>query len=184
MGLEFPNLPYLIDGDFTLTETDAIIRYIIKRADRADLLGKNIKDEARVTQILGVIQDALDAGLETCFCPKDKAKEIAATKVEKVLLPKAKLLDEFLGEKSFFLGYITLADFILHQLAEVFDGIDPTILEKCKNLQGLVNRINNIESIKKYLNSTRYSKAFLETFATFCPGKHEDIEEFRQINNS
>ena len=28
LGLDFPNLPYLIDGDFKITETLAIARYI------------------------------------------------------------------------------------------------------------------------------------------------------------
>ena len=31
LGLDFPNLPYLIDGDFKLTESNAIQRYIIKK---------------------------------------------------------------------------------------------------------------------------------------------------------
>jgi len=29
LGLEFPNLPYLIDGEYKLTESSAIARYII-----------------------------------------------------------------------------------------------------------------------------------------------------------
>ena len=32
--LDFPNLPYLIDGDFNLTETTAIAYYIIGRSDK------------------------------------------------------------------------------------------------------------------------------------------------------
>lgn len=35
LGLEFANLPYLIDGDFRLTESNAIARYIIKRAGKS-----------------------------------------------------------------------------------------------------------------------------------------------------
>jgi glutathione S-transferase len=32
IGFDFPNLPYLIDGDFKLTESSAIAKYIIKRS--------------------------------------------------------------------------------------------------------------------------------------------------------
>lgn len=31
MGLSFPNLPYLVDGDYNITESSAIPKYIVKR---------------------------------------------------------------------------------------------------------------------------------------------------------
>ena len=31
MGLDFPNLPYLVDGDVRMTESAAIIKYICKK---------------------------------------------------------------------------------------------------------------------------------------------------------
>ncbi len=48
LGLDFPNLPYLIDGDLKITESSAIERYIIERSENKDLLGKNIHDSAKV----------------------------------------------------------------------------------------------------------------------------------------
>ena len=44
LGFDFPNLPYLIEGDFKLTETKAIIQYIIKKSGNKELLGKNVYD--------------------------------------------------------------------------------------------------------------------------------------------
>jgi hypothetical protein len=41
--LDFPSLPYLIDGNFKLTESRAIEKYILHRAKRVDMLGKNNK---------------------------------------------------------------------------------------------------------------------------------------------
>ena len=38
LGLDFPNLPYLIDGDFKLTESLAIYKYIARKW-RPELLG-------------------------------------------------------------------------------------------------------------------------------------------------
>lgn len=66
LGIPLPNLPYLIDGDFKLTETTAIIRYLPKRLERPELLGKTVEDQARVDQILGALSDiqtALIGGL-------------------------------------------------------------------------------------------------------------------------
>lgn len=44
LGLDFTNLPYLIDGDYKITESNAISRYIANISGQTDLLGKSIKD--------------------------------------------------------------------------------------------------------------------------------------------
>ena len=48
LGIPFANLPYLIDGDFKLSESKAINSYIIQRSGNTELLGKNLQDQARV----------------------------------------------------------------------------------------------------------------------------------------
>ena len=40
----FPNLPYLRDDDFVISDSLAIARYIAKRASREELLGANPAD--------------------------------------------------------------------------------------------------------------------------------------------
>lgn len=59
LGFDFPNIPYLIDGDFKLTESAAIAKYIIKRSGRTELLGKTVQDEGLVENLIGVVNDAL-----------------------------------------------------------------------------------------------------------------------------
>ena len=34
LGFDFPNLPYLIKGDFKLTESSAIARYIVRSSNK------------------------------------------------------------------------------------------------------------------------------------------------------
>jgi glutathione S-transferase len=41
LNLVLSNLPYIIDGDFNLTESLAIQQYIIRRAKKAELLGSH-----------------------------------------------------------------------------------------------------------------------------------------------
>ena len=43
LGLDFPSLPYLIDGKLKLTQSKAIEQYVLHRAKRTDMLGKNNK---------------------------------------------------------------------------------------------------------------------------------------------
>lgn len=39
LGLDFPNIPYLIDGDVKITESSAIPVHLIKKHKRNELLG-------------------------------------------------------------------------------------------------------------------------------------------------
>ena len=42
--MDFPNLPYLIDGDVRFTETLAIAKYIVKKSGKTELLGNNAQE--------------------------------------------------------------------------------------------------------------------------------------------
>jgi glutathione S-transferase len=52
LALDFPNLPYLIRGDFKITESTAIANYIIRSSKHPELLGKNIEDQAKVEMLM------------------------------------------------------------------------------------------------------------------------------------
>ena len=51
------NLPYLLDGDKVVCESNAIIVYICHKANRADLLGDNADDQVQVATVSGVLSD-------------------------------------------------------------------------------------------------------------------------------
>ena len=54
-GLFWYNLPYLVEGDFLMSESKAIEEYIIKRSSiSGELLGKNPKEEAQIKMLCGV----------------------------------------------------------------------------------------------------------------------------------
>lgn len=124
LGLEFPNLPYLIDGDFKLTESAAIYKYIIRRSGNKELLGKTTQDEADVESIIGVISDVFKE-LRALF-GNPNWKESTGPILEKIR-PKFDYLKKFVGERDFALGYLTLADFILSERLYFIEEIFPEL---------------------------------------------------------
>lgn len=70
LGLNFPNIPYLIDGNYTITESTAIHRYIINKWGKTELLGKDLRERARIESILSVLGEIF-ANIKSLFWNKD-----------------------------------------------------------------------------------------------------------------
>ena len=69
LGLDFPNLPYLIKGDFKLTESNAIANYIIRKSSKPELLGKTVEDNAKIEMILFMLEDILNPTINMFYSP-------------------------------------------------------------------------------------------------------------------
>lgn len=50
-------LPYLVDGDTVVSESDAILVYIAHRSGKAELLGRNGDEQVRIATVMGVQRD-------------------------------------------------------------------------------------------------------------------------------
>jgi glutathione S-transferase len=151
LGLEFPNLPYLIDGDFKLTETASIEKYIIRRAGDKDLLGRTAQDAGSVNNILGVIGDIFKEIRTLGFEPATAEAKAAA--VEK-LRPKFNYLRDFVAEREFALGYLTLADFILAERLYFVEAIFPEFKKEYRFLWRIRHNFEQLPGIRAY-----YSRA-------------------------
>jgi len=52
------NLPYLIDGDKVISESEAILVYLALKANRSDLVGsKSAEDQVKLFTVMGVYKD-------------------------------------------------------------------------------------------------------------------------------
>ena len=66
LGLEYPNLPYLIDGEVKITETVAIMQYIAKKY-RPTLLGMSAAEIGRISMLLDKVRDLKMKATIPCY---------------------------------------------------------------------------------------------------------------------
>lgn len=123
LGLDFPNLPYLVDGDVKISESVAVAKYVINRSGKTDLFGKNTQDRGKVDAIVAILRELNGSVVGLCFNPDH---ENAKTEVLEKVRPKLNYLREFIGDKQFALGYLTLVDFYLAEQLPYFEALYPS----------------------------------------------------------
>ena len=69
----FPNLPYIIDGDIKITQSNACLRYIGKRAAatggaNSTILGASAKEAAECEFVLEEAMDFRNATVGQAYC--------------------------------------------------------------------------------------------------------------------
>ena len=166
-GFEFPNVPYLVDGDVKLTESSAIPRYIAWKAGKKDLYGKEGLEAARHQMILGVLED-IGTGFKDILFKDDvegaykAASEKSGRKIQE--------LSKFLGDKNFFFGEVTYSDIIFFVLFRAIRSIlkavqKPDIFAAFPNLEKHHQNVANLPGIKEYIQTdARHKLPFLPPY--------------------
>lgn len=161
-GLEFPNLPYLIDGDFKITESSAIPIYISGKANRSELFGACFKEQAKHQMLLGVLKDMKKEIFEVVFgrmTPEDFSKGKFGTKLQDY--------SKFVGDNKFSLGNdVRFADLAFVTLMDAYVWVtgltkQENLLLKYKNLAAVVNNVKELDGIKEYLTTDRAKRPLL-----------------------
>ncbi|CAL8088609.1 unnamed protein product [Orchesella dallaii] len=154
LGLDFPNLPYLIDGDVKLSQTNAILRYV---ARKNGLLGNDDTEAMRADLVAAEWADFNAPFVSMCYSPDFETKK--PVYLSEVLPVKLKRFSAFLGDNLYFAGKnITFADFLMYEALDEHKVLEPTCLKSYKNLEDFVDRIENLDRIKEYLKSGRFIK--------------------------
>ncbi|CAG5130824.1 unnamed protein product [Candidula unifasciata] len=152
LGLAFPNLPYLIDGDIRITQSNAILNYL---ASKFGLCGETDKVKA---ENFMMVENAMDFrnGLAKVLYNRDYSKLIDDyfTTVHTTL----KAFDTFLEGRTWFAGgkNPTACDFPLYELLDQHRLMKPDILKDYKNLQAFLKRFEELPQIKAYLQSGEF----------------------------
>ena len=70
LGFEYPNLPYLMDGETRLTETIAIMQYISKKYSPA-LLGNSAAEVGRISMLWDKVATLKNKATMPCYMTGD-----------------------------------------------------------------------------------------------------------------
>ncbi|XP_053884148.1 glutathione S-transferase 2-like [Malaclemys terrapin pileata] len=153
LGLDFPNLPYLIDGQTKLTQSNAILRYIARKHKMA---GESEEEIQRVDMLENQVMDFRLAFARICYNPD--FEKLKPEYLEQ-LPGKLKLFSQFLGVRKWFAGEkLTYVDFLAYDILDQHRMFAPKCLDQLKNLKDFLDRFEALEKIAAYMGSSRYMK--------------------------
>ena len=152
LGLgEWPNLPYLIDGDTKLVETNAILRYI---ARKHDLCGKTDEERSQCDMMEMIVHGLRNGFVGVCYSSAYAEKRPGY--IKEATEDKLPRFSRYLGSKKWLCGdNLTYPDFHFFEMLDQHLLFEPTILDGVDNLKEYHKRFAELPAIKAYRESDR-----------------------------
>ncbi|KAM6218735.1 glutathione S-transferase Mu 1 [Rhynchocyon petersi] len=151
LGLDFPNLPYLLDGAHKITQSNAILRYI---ARKHNLCGETEEEKIRVDILENQVMDTRIELARVCYSPD--FEKLKPSYLEG-LPGKMKLYSQFLGKRPWFAGdKITFVDFLAYDVLDMNRIFEPKCLDAFPNLKDFMARFEGLDRISAYMKSSKF----------------------------
>lgn len=171
LGIFFPNLPYLIDGDVKLSQSNTILRYLEKKF--GNYYTGDVGDDMKLDILLESVTDIRTPFALMCYGPgeMDEKKKIY---VSPWILQKWEYFDTWLQSSKYLTGDdLCVADFTFWNLVDYNDLFDPAILENYKNIQRFKKDFESEPKVEAYLKSPNYKKFPVNGFMASWGGQSE-----------
>ena len=153
VGLDFPNLPYLIDGDVQLTQSNAIMRYL---ARKHGLDGKTDAERTRIDLTDLQIQDYWMDMIMPVYAADSTAETLEQLR-QTTVKDQLDKVSKFLGDRPFFSGdSVSYVDFKAFEYLSVASLFAPEALAPHSNLLAFLKRIELLPNIAKYIASPNF----------------------------
>jgi len=99
LGLDFPNIPYIIDGDYKVSESTACYEYICAKW-KPEYLGRDVVERGKLAMMSGIIYgDLRNAVVFTCY-----NGNVDRTPIQESIDAKMPAIYKFLANNTFILG--------------------------------------------------------------------------------
>lgn len=144
LGLDLPNLPYLIDEDAKLTETTAIMKYICAKW-KPELLFKDPVTVGTTEMICAYVMKLKEVATHACYNGKTNQE------IMDECWPLIQQLVDFMGEKTWLTGAnLTWLDFMFFELVLFLDMLSGEVVkEHYKTLSAYVERFTQLPGFKE-----------------------------------
>jgi glutathione S-transferase len=163
LGLDFPNLPYLVDTspahEVRITQSNSIIRYLGRRFG---LYGESESERVMIDVLQDEAYDLRNAIVDTAYTAKAGYKDALHALTEIALprhlggfesyLHKRGVTTHFVGEQ------LTFVDFILYELAWQASVMVPgsVTADHNANLFAFITQFEKLDAIATYMASSAY----------------------------
>lgn len=153
-------LPYLIDGDKVVSESDAIAIYICHKGNHVELLGRNADEQVTLATVHGVYKDFHPNYIKLVYGTynENNTFEAALQGAKETFAPYLKKLNGLLGNKEFICGGLTWIDFGLGDFFQTLNLLDPTIFNEFPALLEYQKRVWALPQLQDYFGSDRFKE--------------------------
>ncbi|SPQ99217.1 unnamed protein product (mitochondrion) [Plasmodiophora brassicae] len=165
LQLDFPNLPYLIDGDLRMTQSMAIILYL---AEKHGLAGDTPKARAMINMVANEIADARGKYTGLCYNPQfHHLKDALIENIPNIL----KRFETFLKHDWICGPSITYADFLCYEMLQQYSTLNNQCLKRFPRLSAYCQRFESLDEIRKCMSEPDFIRtAFNNKIAQFGSG--------------
>jgi len=151
LGLDFPNLPYLIAGDLKVTQSMAILRLV---ARRAGLIPEDDLKQTRMDMILHQADDLRSAIVRLAYNPD--FERLRASVFENSVAPSVASFSRYLGDKEWFCDELTIADFVLYEILDQIRIMEPSLIAEKDNITAFLRRFESLPAIASYMKTDKF----------------------------
>jgi glutathione S-transferase len=153
LNLDFPNLPYLLDGDLKLTQSKAVLYYLGRKYN---LMGTTPKEEAHVMMLCEEAHDLRMKSNGVFYTPEGESETARKAFVDTTLAEHLQKFDDYIGKNQtkFLVGnQPTVADFQVFEYIDACLYLDEgnSVLDKYSNVKQFLNTIRELPELKDYI---------------------------------
>ena len=145
LGMQFPNLPYIVHGDFKMSEHIPIHNYLAEKFNPA-LLGTSPQQRAKVAMLSAPLKDLKMGITMPCYMSGEKDECLAAMEKH---LPG---IYACLGDNKFLVGeQPTWIDFYFYETVDFAKFLNPDLYTQYPALEAFHQRVRELPRLKQYL---------------------------------